>query len=184
MLRGGTQWSPEPSSDPHPLSRLVLKALGPLNCRWVTPEERKWAGGCYPGPSNPVASRKFPPPPAASALLLEYAKASPHQKALLPSGHVHPEEGQRSTGAGGQQERSNLARAPPPSVVREARVPWPRALLASSLIAPPANSTGPDQRIVRSRLCPCPVGFPRTTQLVPDSLYSWYLKAAARPSPH
>lgn len=67
MLRGGTQWSPEPSSDPHPLSRLVLKALGPLNCRWVTPEERKWAGGCYPGPSNPVASRKFPPPRSLSS---------------------------------------------------------------------------------------------------------------------
>lgn len=37
---------------------LYSKPWGRWNCRWVTPEEGRWAGGCCPEPYNSVASRE------------------------------------------------------------------------------------------------------------------------------
>lgn len=92
---------------------LYSKPWGRWNCRWVTPEEGRWAGGCCPKPSNnTVASRELPHLHAQLCFWNITGEVSP-QSEVIPHPHVYPEEELSNTRNGGQWARGSPTWAPP-----------------------------------------------------------------------
>lgn len=71
---------------------LYSKPWGRWNCRWVTPEEGRWVGGCCPEPNNSVTSQELPHL-RPQLCFWNMTEVSPRQKSLLLSGNVCPRRG-------------------------------------------------------------------------------------------
>ena len=125
---------------------LYSKPWGRWNSRWVTPEEGRWTVAHCSESGNWGPPRVSPP--ATSALLLEYDKGGiPSSEVTTPPGHVYPEQGLGSTGAGAQQDKEWPGPGSSSLWCERSLGPLAKSLLYSLPhpyhLKGPANSTGP-----------------------------------------
>lgn len=97
-------------------------------------------GGCCHEPNNSVVSRELPHLHPQLCFWNMTREVFPHQKSLLPSAHVYPEEELGSTGTGSQQSKGQPDLGFSSLLYERLRSPGKKLLLPAFSSLPPQGT--------------------------------------------